>query len=68
MDAGRRTELATLGPGCFWCVDEVFRELLEVFFTVHDPTTLNRQGGDVGRSTAPWSSITRPSSGRWRSR
>lgn len=98
--AGKRsavkTELATLGGGCFWCLDAVyrdlrgvedvvsgytggtvknptydqvcsgetghaevvqvkfdpkvvtFRELLEVFFTIHDPTTLNRQGADVG--------------------
>jgi len=90
------TELATLGGGCFWCVEAVYQELrgvlkvvsgyaggrganptyrevcsglsghaevvqitfdpstvsfkdiLRVFFTVHDPTTLNRQGNDVG--------------------
>ena len=25
-----------------------FRDILEIFFTIHDPTTLNRQGPDVG--------------------
>jgi peptide-methionine (S)-S-oxide reductase len=92
--AGR--EMATLGGGCFWCLEAVFeqlqgvvkvesgysggmvgnpsyrqvsagttghaevvqltfdptvirfQEVLEVFFTIHDPTTLNRQGADVG--------------------
>ena len=86
----------TLGAGCFWCVEAIFKELngvisvqsgysggeivnpsykevcngttghaevcqleydsnkislkeiLEVFFKVHDPTQLNRQGNDVG--------------------
>ncbi|MBK9549221.1 MAG: peptide-methionine (S)-S-oxide reductase MsrA [Gemmatimonadetes bacterium] len=88
--------LATLGGGCFWCLEAVFervagvtavvsgyagghvpspsyeavcagitghaevvqldfdpavvgyRDLLEIFFTIHDPTTLNRQGPDSG--------------------
>jgi peptide-methionine (S)-S-oxide reductase len=90
------TETATLGGGCFWCLEAVYQELkgvqhvesgytgghvlnptyeqvcegstghaevvrvtfdtdvvsyrdvLEIFFTIHDPTTLNRQGNDVG--------------------
>lgn len=89
-------EVATLGGGCFWCLEAVYVELrgvekvvsgyagghvknptyrevcsgatghaevvqvtfdpavisyadiLRVFFTIHDPTTLNRQGADVG--------------------
>jgi peptide-methionine (S)-S-oxide reductase len=90
------TETATLGGGCFWCLEAAFTELrgvtrvesgyaggpeeqpsyqqvcagrtghaevvqvdydptvltyrdvLHVFFTIHDPTTPNRQGADVG--------------------
>jgi peptide-methionine (S)-S-oxide reductase len=93
-----RLEVATLGGGCFWCLEAVyeelrgvemvesgysgghvpnptyrqvcsettghaevvhvtfdpdvltFRDILDVFFTIHDPTTLNRQGADVGES------------------
>ena len=89
-------ETATLGGGCFWCVEAVYneaagvtsvvsgymggrnanptyqdvcsgttghvevvqitfdpvvigyRDVLEIFFTTHDPTTLNRQGNDSG--------------------
>ncbi len=94
--ADKKLQLATLGGGCFWCVEAVYRDikgveevvsgyagghqpnptyeqvcsgttghaevaqitfdpgmisyeqLLEVFWHVHDPTTLNRQGADVG--------------------
>ncbi len=90
------TELATLGGGCFWCLEAAliqlrgvesvvsgyaggaapnpdyhgvctgrsghaevvevrfdadiidFRTLLLAFFAIHDPTTLNRQGNDIG--------------------
>jgi peptide-methionine (S)-S-oxide reductase len=93
---GSGLEGATLGGGCFWCLEAVFdelqgvedvvsgyaggtvsnptyeqvslgttghaevvqvtydpqvvtyREILEIFFDIHDPTTLNRQGADVG--------------------
>src|SRR5262249_45121696 len=93
---GTSREVATLGGGCFWCLEAVFellkgvekvesgyaggsvanpiykavcrgdtghaevvqvtfdpsvisfREILDVFFAVHDPTTINRQGNDVG--------------------
>ena len=47
-----------------------FRQLLEFFFQIHDPTTRNRQGNDVGTRRSPTS---RPracgpaaSSPRWR--
>jgi peptide-methionine (S)-S-oxide reductase len=96
MTAQQGRELATLGGGCFWCLEAVFkdlrgiesvvsgyaggevenpsyeqvcgggtghaevvqiafdpqvvtyRDLLDVFFTIHDPTTRDRQGADVG--------------------
>jgi peptide-methionine (S)-S-oxide reductase len=95
-DKAKGREIATLGGGCFWCVEAVlqdlrgvervesgyaggstanptyrdvcngntghaevvqitfdpavisFRDVLGVFFATHDPTTLNRQGADVG--------------------
>jgi len=38
LDSGFNLWLGNLG----------FKELIEIFFTVHDPTTLDRQGTDVG--------------------
>jgi peptide-methionine (S)-S-oxide reductase len=48
-------DVCTGATGCNEVVKLVYdpaqvstRELLEIFFAVHDPTTLNRQGNDVG--------------------
>jgi peptide methionine sulfoxide reductase msrA/msrB len=55
-----KTETAVLAGGCFWGMEDILRkipgvletevgELLEKwFFRMHDPTTKNRQGNDVG--------------------
>jgi peptide-methionine (S)-S-oxide reductase len=45
---GKRTGHAEAVQITFDPAQVSFRELLEVFFTVHDPTTPNRQGNDVG--------------------
>ena len=45
-------------------VEMSYRELLEIFFTLHDPTQLNRQGNDVGtqyRSAIFWHTLEQKS-------
>ncbi len=45
---GRRTEHAEAVQISFDPLRISYREILEIFFSIHDPTTLNRQGADVG--------------------
>jgi len=39
---------AYLAGGCFWGMEELFR--LDFFFRIHNPTTVDRQGNDIGSS------------------
>jgi len=45
---GGRTEHAEAVQISFDPLRISYREILEIFFSIHDPTTLNRQGADVG--------------------
>ena len=45
---GKKTGHAEVVQVTYDPAEVTYRELLEVFFTIHDPTTMNRQGNDSG--------------------
>src|SRR5260221_11939089 len=44
---------AEVGQGAFDPAVLAYEDLLGVFFSIHDPTTLNQQGNDIGRQYPP---------------
>ena len=47
------TKKAYIAGGCFWGMQDLFRtrpEILDYFYRMHNPTTIDQQGNDMGSS------------------